>query len=432
MSFRLGVIGVLALGIIATISTGHIWLKSYNDNRFDNSHWGYDLYQFWYAGHFFWQGQDPYTSCLTGEQPDYPAYLPLPRGSTRSAKLPRSGQVPILPGSAPLFLILAPLSLAPWVEATLCWGVINIFLGVIYVWLLLQLTKSKLFSNPGILLVFVLFSMQGTRQVIELGQNSLLISVSMFAAWYLQERQRPVLAGILLGIAISKYTLAFPILLYFLYRRWFKAAGAAFLTQFAGLVIIALVSRTDPRQIIRAYAAMSSLVMQQTQIDSIHLMRLSNGPAAYLVLGSISLAMVLGLFLWYNSRSANLRYDSAAGMALVGIVTLWSFISMYHSRHDMVAGLPLVVLASQCANTTRPKFSLGPWQLKLLYLLTAVILVIWVFPVYVLTGNIVYRYLVTISNGTASVLLFWLLFNIEVPKLVNSIELPLRSGNKIA
>ena len=235
-----------------------------------------------------------------------------------------------------------------------------------------------------------------------------------------------------LGIAISKYTLAFPILLYFLYRRWFKAAGAAFLTQFAGLVIIALVSRTDPRQIIRAYAAMSSLVMQQTQIDSIHLMRLSNGPAAYLVLGSISLAMVLGLFLWYNSRSANLRYDSAAGMALVGIVTLWSFISMYHSRHDMVAGLPLVVLASQCANTTRPKFSLGPWQLKLLYLLTAVILVIWVFPVYVLTGNIVYRYLVTISNGTASVLLFWLLFNIEVPKLVNSIELPLRSGNKIA
>lgn len=286
---RLRVIFAILACMLALVSVGRIYTKSFLDNHFDNQRWGLDLYQFWYGGHFFWQGEEPYTSIRSLlKEPDAPTYLIDGRDKSSDSKLHRRWQVSIIPAAAPLFLVIAPLSLLSWLNASIVWSICNIVLGVVLVWLFVRLLEGKLASADGILLLGLFFSTIAARQVIELGQTSLIVAVSMFGALLLGERH-PIIAGVLAAIAVSKYTLGFPIFVYFLYRRWLRGIISCVATHLLGVLIIAAVGNESPFRVIQAYVDSSFAVLRQMTDYSIHLLAMGWGFSGYLLVGVITI-----------------------------------------------------------------------------------------------------------------------------------------------
>lgn len=409
--------------VTALASVGRIYAKSFFDNRFDNPRWGLDFYQFWYGGHFFWQGQEPYTSIQHSEQPDLkepdaPTYFIDGHSRGDDPKLHRRWPVRIVPGAAPLFLLMAPLSLFSWVNAAVVWSIINVALGFILVWLLLKLSGSRLASVEGTLLLGMFFSTIAFRQTLELGQTSLIVTASMFAALLLGSRH-PIIAGILLAISISKYTVGFPLLIYFMYRRWLRGIASCIVTHLLGILVLATVGRVSPLQVVQAYASSSVLVLQQTTGYSIHLLAMGWGLLAYLLIGVGTAAVGWALVVWHRRSTPPVRQDGLSALTLLGIGSFWSLLSLYHGRHDMVAAFVFIAVVVLRVGNYRAQtistYRLTATQEKFLYIFTTFVFLVWSLPVYALIGNTAYRWAYTACNIGVLAILVLLLFKIQLP-----------------
>ena len=184
-----------------------------------------------------------------------------------------------------------------------------------------------------------------TRNAIGLGQNSLPVVVAMLAVLYWQDRHE-LLAGILFGLALSKYSLALPLLVYLLYRRKVRILATGVLVQLVGLLLLALVCRVSPVQIGTDY-----LAAFQTQLSldvGIHLGKLF----PHETLWQVGVLVAGGLFLLYLWRKvAPTRGDSQAGPAdfhLLAVLSLWSLLVVYHGYQDIVFAI-LFFVAALCA-----------------------------------------------------------------------------------
>lgn len=208
---------IIVLTATAIISVGQLVFKSYMNNHFDNERWGLDLYHFWYGGQFLLQGKNPYIELYQRKPLEYPNTEFDPTAALNQVKEKR-WNVHIIPASAPIFLLMAPLSLLPWVSATLVWLFVNVSLGVLFVWIILRCFENKFPGLDGLLLISLFFSLICTRQVFELGQTSLIVAVFMWLSFMVLSRNE-VLSGVLIGIAFSKFTVALPLVFYFAYKK---------------------------------------------------------------------------------------------------------------------------------------------------------------------------------------------------------------------
>lgn len=412
------ILAVLACAM-ALVSIGRIYTKAFMDNRFDNQTWGLDFYQFWYGGHFFWQGEEPYTSIQSYlKEPDTPTYFIDGYNTGSDPKLRRRWGVSIIPGAAPLFLVVAPFSLLSWLNASIAWSVFNAVLGIGFVWLLVKLNGGKMASVDGMFLLGLFFSTIAARQTIELGQTSLMIAVSMLGA-LLIAGSHPAIAGILLAIAVSKYTVGFPAFLYFFCRRWWRGLISCVVTHLLGILIIAAVGNASPLQVIRAYVLSSLLVLRQATDYSIHLLALGWGIVGYLLVGSITFAVIWALVIWYHKASSLIRKDMLTALTLVGIGSLWSLLSLYHGRQDMVVAFIFIAIIVQRVGRDRVRglsnYRLTSMQAHLLYLITIFVFLAWSLPVYAFIGYTAYKWMYAICNIGVLAVLVLLLFKIQLP-----------------
>ena len=411
------VVLVLILSVTALISIGRIWEKAYLDNKFDGAAWGIDLYQFWYGSQFLWQGKEPYTAMLRNETPHVPAYIAgrddQPAGSLYD--LPKKWGIQYIPGAPAVFLLMTPLSLLPWTTAAVLFGAVNLLLCAVYVWLLARLHGVSLFTLNGLLLLSVLLSLLATRQLLELGQISLLIIVLMIAAFLLLEKQ-PTLAGILQGIAISKFTISFPLILYFVYKRKWKALLACVITQLIGLAAIALVTHTDVAQVAAANLSMAWSIMttQQDAGWSAHLLAMNWGVLKYIAVGLVTCVAGVGLVLWYGSRQPHERTDTLSWVLLIAVMSFWSLLVLYHARQDwMVAMLLVSVILMRTTTTEKPKpgfISLQKYPRIIIIASLLFSLAIWILPLYTIVGTNTYSSLYSIATIVAFALSMGLLF----------------------
>ena len=65
------------------------------------------------------------------------------------------------------------------------------------------------------------------RVTLRMGQNTLIVMALLLAALLARQRKHPLLAGLLLGLSLSKYSLTLPFFLYVLWRREWKVAASA-------------------------------------------------------------------------------------------------------------------------------------------------------------------------------------------------------------
>ncbi len=381
------------MGFTAAISLGRILTKPKS---------GIDFYSLvWYPGHFIWQGMDPYGAALEKRIPATPVHY---WDGVVETKFPMPIE-PMPTNLAPLVLLFAPLARFSWPTAMNVWAGINIGMVVLFAYSVVRFLGYRLLSKEGLLILLILFSMIATREVIETGQTTLFVLACMMLALVLGPSSQS-LGGILLSVALSKYSLTFPGALYFLHKRWYRGLAVSIGGQLLGLLIIAAFSRTPPHVIL---AENLQMMLMHTQMPGLHLSATlfsDGGPVASTAV--ILLSAILALVLVSKYRSAHFHRQLVDVMLLI-LIMQWNLLVLPHRRYDHAAEILFLALIILQAKT----FSLSMTHIMGLYLFAALAASVWILPLYYLLGEHLYRNLFAFCSLAALGISFWLLFQIR-------------------
>jgi len=235
----------------------------------------------------------------------------------------------------------------------------------------------------------------------------------MLVALALGPEQQSI-AGIFLGIALSKYSLTFPGALYFLYKRWYRGLGTSVGVQCLGLLAIAAIGKTTPQKVISEYTQM---LLKHTGAPGMHLpasLLQSLGLFANIVIGLASVGLLLILAYWYHARRPSGQTDNqTAAITLLAIIMQWNLLTFYHRRYDHVAEILFLALIVLWANRGIGKFTLSAKQSIGLQAFAVLAASVWILPIYQLLSMRVYVAIFNLCSVVALGVSVWLLFRIS-------------------
>ena len=302
-----------------------------------------DLHSYWYAGHFVRQGRDPYRSTLESQEPIFPVhYLDGLVNSGPSIRQP--GIVTVPPNTAPYVLLLTPLAFFSWPYAKAIWLAINLVLMLALpalAWGLANRYGLEIGRTEWLCLALVFFSLFPTRNAVGLGQTT-LITFLLMATTLLWLERPAAWAGVALGLALSKYSLVLPLLLFLIWQRKASVLAIATGVQLVSIFALAAVVRIRPAQVVVGYLDMFRDMFHRsaTQRLGIHLAVIFP-PSPLYSLGIMIVGIVCLGYFWWRLRNDNRgwRQLNARGPAefhILAILALWSLLVVYHGTHDAV------------------------------------------------------------------------------------------------
>jgi len=312
-----------------------------------------DFNTYWYSGLFIRQGINPYQGFLQNHAIKIPISF-LFGGPTDFASIETNpGSLNVRPGNtAPFVLIISLFSFLPLNLATKVWTVFNIIFAIVIPILILDYFKrTKLripkYFYPLSVLVFLSLNMT-SRGVIANGQNGLLILLLIFLALIIADRRKPIIAGIFLGVALSKYNFAFPIFVYFLIKKEWQILITAIVVQLLGIVLLSSITAySSPLQILQDYFSIA--IYHQMNLSGSRGINISSyfpKTGINSILSFVVITVPVGIVWFANlKKSINLIDEKKLDITLLSILLLWGLLSVYHLGYDAIMAIvPILFL----------------------------------------------------------------------------------------
>jgi hypothetical protein len=198
-------------------------------------------------------------------------------------------------------------------------------------------------DRPTKVLIFLLFfDLSPTRIAVENGQTTLFVFALMLLAVLLADRSW-LLAGLLLGLALSKFSVSLPVMLFLLFRRKYRLLIVAALIQFLGFASLALISGKSILIVMYEYL---ELFISLNDQQGIHLAELIPGTSLDMVFsGLMTIGVFASLHFWLVRRWLfTLVDDAILNFHLITILMIWTLLGAYHRLYDALTLLLLIVL----------------------------------------------------------------------------------------
>jgi hypothetical protein len=319
---------------------------------------GNDLYTYWYAGLHIRQGTDPYQAFLQGTHPQLPIQF-IDGIATEISQIVQPALQPAPGLTYPLILLLTPFAFFSFKIAKIAWFSMLLICNLVIPWLLLRALQRKDLLKPYhyFWLVFIFLGFSSTRYATISGQPSILVIVMMLLAWILA-RDRPIAAGLLLGFALSKYSLALGFWIYFAVveirpRLSLTALGVQTLGLFA-------LARLGEGTVFKAIDGYIQLFLHHAPMEGIQLTSLLPAIDAYSPPIAIGLSIAVGVPLIFALTRSRIRRQSLetqplTRLTLLTTLTFWSLLVAYHRAYDLqvfviALGLPLLLRNAQSSD----------------------------------------------------------------------------------
>lgn len=308
-----------------------------------------DFHQFWYAGHFILQGQDPYEAFFAKEPPDLPIqYLD---GVTVDQYPVAQPELEITPSNTPtMLLLLAPFAFFSWGDAKSAFMLINLVLMLVTGWLVIRrlpFAGIRLAPIEEVFLFLVYFDFSATRIAIENGQTTLFVFMLMILALLYADRSW-LKSGLALGVALSKYSLSLPVFLFLLYKRKFKILLVSVVVQILGVLGIAAISGNSPVTIVTENIQLFFRLFDQ---PGVHLSRwfefISDNHFVSVIPALVMTALVfIPILFWTRSRPfySTTGKQEVIDFHILTILFIWVILVAYHRLYDTLILLTFIVL----------------------------------------------------------------------------------------
>lgn len=299
-----------------------------------------DLHTYWFAGQFMRQRDDPYIANLENRQPNVPIfYIDGPIDREQPVAKTRSGPAAY---TAPALFFFSAFSFLSWGIAKTVWTTINFCFALIYLALAINQLSGKN-PLPRHLLIFIFVGYMGSigvRNTLTHGQFSLCVMICILLA--LRWRERWLIAGILLGFALSKYSVAFPAFLYFIWLKEWRILAVSGVFQAVGVLLFSWLTGSTPLGVMQSYINMLVIHSEQFGLHTAQFFPAESvmRPVITALLACIMIALVIWLMMtsqWFQ------KSDVADEPMLFLLLMSWGLVGVYHRAYDSVMLLPLLV-----------------------------------------------------------------------------------------
>lgn len=392
----------LVLAVIAFVSIGRVLTKDIVNREVD-------FHSYWYAGHFIWEREDPYRAVFEEREPRLPVQywdgLVVTEGKIAQehlAKMPAN--------TAPIVLILSIFSRLSWPMAAALWAGINVCLALIIGILTVHILGYNLNSPQAAFVVLSFLGFIATREAIETGQTSLLVLACSLGA-FVSSKSQPLLAGVLLGVGLSKYSLSFPVFLSILLQGRFLVVLIGLAVQVIGVILISVIGDSAPFEVLFAYLRILDL---HAGLPGLHLtstLLSGSGSWSIWVVGVGSIILWITVFIRFIRLRQN--WSSFQDFVLLVLMMIWNLLVFYHRRYDHIAMILFTGLSSLWLwedPKQRLKFST---PLRVAYsVLTVIFLGVWMLPLYIVLGQTAYVFLFVMCVALALFMTLLILFTI--------------------
>jgi len=308
-------------GIIITLSLigGMIFLRTQMSKTFDyqNSNFAF----FWLSGRMILQGESPYneTQYLAGHD-------------TYGIKWRPNN---IFPYPLPLALIFIPFGLISLANAYILWQIVSLVSIALIIFILLNHWKESAQQRLLIPIFAFMFFFGPLYLTLFTGSIGAIAALVILGAILLFEKDKSLLAGIVLSLTILKPPQGLPILLlagiWFLARRDWKAI---FGVAIGGISLLLIGMIQDPLWAIK-FLGTSQAVMDRTQGVHSNVWAFSYlacggaSPCSTLLGGTLGLVLLGlgGFFLWLNQAKVTAweAFNIIIPIAFVSTIYLWAY-----------------------------------------------------------------------------------------------------------
>jgi hypothetical protein len=383
---------------------------------------GYDFHCFWYGGNLIWQSTDPYKAFLEKQKVTLPVRY-LDGVVVREGPIDPFAEQCVPGNTAPIVFLLAPLARYSWVTALTIWSTINLILAFATVWVLLKILGQKAASNKGILLLLLMVAQLPTREMLETGQTSMLVTFFMFLSMFFSYRNRTpiraIISGVFLGFALSKPLLTFPLVLVLMYRcRAIEVLTAGFI-QLIGVWCVTFLG-TSISEVFAEYYRIFMMHAGPGTADGMYLTAgLLKGlqPYSYVVIIAGSVALGIVLLKWHRDRLGIRGEEVGIDLALLTVVMLWNLLVFYHRRYDYVSAISFPALIIFILGDHYQAVKLSTTERTVVNCFTGLLMAFWIFPIKHAVGDMAHRYLFNSFTLVALAMSTWILFRLVPVKV---------------
>jgi hypothetical protein len=328
------------LGIWSLLSYGRVI-----SNTFDGSG-ATDFHSYWYSGHFLRQGNDPYQAFFTKQEPIIPVkYLDGKVVST--LPVAQLGLATTPANTAPIVMLLAIFSFFSWPIAKILWMICNLIFMLAIPCMIVRLWSDKIvdrISQENLFIGLTFWALLAARNAAGNGQTTLFVFVLMLLALLLAKKNWGM-AGLALGIALSKYSLSLPLVLFLLYKQKYRIVATSLATQIAGVITMSLLTDTTFLQVVNDYILM--LQLHNTQ-QGIHLATLMPGSSIVtfpiVTVFTIIVYGFCGYWVLINYKRLPASEKTFSELHILTILVLWTLLIAYHREYDAVVFILYVTL----------------------------------------------------------------------------------------
>jgi len=235
-------------------------------------------------------------------------------------------QAPNYPASA--YIFLWPYAAMDWNMAKLAWAVSNLIFTIL---ILIGLQRLFPIKKKKILFFIVLLFLGGAswRTVLGNGQHALFVMASFIWA-LIYSKDKPILSGILLAISWFKYTITFPLTLFFIYKKSYKAIVVSTLVH---ILLTLFVAYWINQPIMDFFFGPIQTAMTATNIGEIDIFGIVKRFDIPISLAYLSIAIILYFVVNIFTKKGN---NKSSDLMLLSFLSLLSLIIFFHLGYDFV------------------------------------------------------------------------------------------------
>ena len=234
-------------------------------------------------------------------------------------------QAPNYPASG--YVFLWPYSAMDWDMARLSWSISNLIFTLL---ILIGLQRLFPIKQKELIIFTVLLFIGGASWRTVLGNGQHALFVMAFFIWaIIYSKKNPILSGVFLAVSWFKYTLTFPLTLYFIYKKLYKEVAIAigihiFLTIFIAFWI--------DQSIIDFFFGSIQVAMTATNIGDTDIF----GIVKRFHLPSSIAYFLLIIVLYFVTNIFITRKDVTNGLLILSFLSVFSLIVFFHLGYDFV------------------------------------------------------------------------------------------------
>lgn len=383
--------GLLLVALIVALSVLSLFALASSARKTALVDGGIDLHPYWYYGHFVRYGINPYTAYVDRILLPEPAHY-LFGSDIAPDKVVQPGLAMIPANTASTLLFSSLLSFIPWNPVKYIWFVFNLALILAIPWLTLRLLPPSLRLTNGLqwLIALSFYSLKGQRVALVNGQPSILVFFLMIVTLLLRQSHW-VWAGLAFGVALGKYSLSFPVVIFLLLEKRFRVLAVAFLVQAVSLLAVSALDGGSLWETVQIYWNMVSFY--SVGQPGVHLgYGFADYPGLTLVLLVFGTGMTLAALV-YLYRRGLLATDL---LPLNSLLCLWTLLVIYHRIYDTMV---VLLFLTACLS------AITAWQLPARQ--AQILGVFWVLALFVmcLPGEMLDRFL---PADQAKLLIAWI------------------------